>query len=352
MSCHEGAVLRPGDVFVDAVAGCLPDVVPVADAVAAGEYDAGEVERTGLLGATVAGETPAPDMGLAAAREALGRGGTDATELGMLLYTDVYHTGPDGWLPHSYLQRHLDCADALGAGIQQGCNGVFGALEIAAAYLQAAPRRPAALIVASTNLSFGLVDRWRCLRPDHVLADGASAVVLRRGSGFAQLVSIGGTTVVELEELHRGDEPLHPAGVLLGRKLDYADRFRAFARRNRDSTLALTLMKARTELLDRVLDEAGIGTTDVARVLCNHGSRASVEEAVLGPLGVPLSRSNWDFGRRIGHVGASDQILALNHLLDGDECAPGDHVLLYGMGPGLGLAAAVLRIVATPPWRR
>ncbi|GAA4832455.1 ketoacyl-ACP synthase III family protein [Saccharopolyspora rosea] len=343
--------MRPREVFVAGLGAHLPAVVPAAEAVAAGHWTAEQAERTGALGAAVAGDTPAPEMALSAARQALRRSGTEPGELGALLYADVYHAGPDGWLPHSHLQRQLGCGHAFAAGIRQGCNGLFGALELAAVHLQADARHPAALVVAADNFTSPLLDRWQCLHPEQVLADGASAAVLRRGAGFARLASISSTTVVELEELHRGGEPLHPAGVLRGRALDYAARFRAFARTAAPG-LGLALVKARTELLDRVLDEADIGAADLARVVCNHGSRASVEDALLSTLDVPLERSNWDFGRRIGHVGASDQLLSLEDLAGRDDLVAGEHVLLYGMGPGLSLAAAVLEIVDTPPWRR
>jgi 3-oxoacyl-[acyl-carrier-protein] synthase III len=40
----------------------------------------------------------------------------------------------------------------------------------------------------------------------------------------------------------------------------------------------------------------------------------------------------------------------MDHLLSRRELAPGDHLLLCGLGPGLNLAAAVIEILDLPPW--
>ncbi|MEV4113793.1 3-oxoacyl-[acyl-carrier-protein] synthase III C-terminal domain-containing protein [Nonomuraea sp. NPDC049695] len=60
---------------------------------------------------------------------------------------------------------------------------------------------------------------------------------------------------------------------------------------------------------------------------------------------------DWSYGRPpagIGHLGVSDQFVALDHLLGTGALAPGDHVLLLGFGAGTTLACAVLRILDVP----
>ncbi|RKT55642.1 ketoacyl-ACP synthase III family protein [Saccharothrix australiensis] len=342
--------MKVTDVHLAGLGSYLPEVVPIGVAVAQGAYSAEAAERTGLTGAAVAGEVPAPDMALTAARRLFERTGHDPAAVGLLLYADAFQAGPEGWFPHAYLQANLVGGEALAAGVRQGCNGVFGALELAAAYLGAAGRGASALITAADNMTSPLVDRWQCLRPDFILGDGATAVLLTRAPGFARLLSVGSVTVTGLEGLHRGDEPLHPPGAALGRPLDFAARFAAFAARGGMADAGLAVVKARGELLDRVLAEAGVEVPDLARVLYNHGSREYVENGLLGMLGLPLERSNWAFGRGVGHLGAGDQLMSLDHLLTAGELGAGDRVLLVGLGPGVTIAAAVLEITATPPW--
>lgn len=109
---------------------------------------------------------------------------------------------------------------------------------------------------------------------------------------------------------------------------------------------------ARTlEVVERTLTDAGIAIGDVTRVAYMNYSKEIVEQRCMAPLGLPLSMSTWDFGRRIGHLGASDQVVALDHLLATGELGPGDHLLMLGVGPGVTLSCAIVRILRPAPWR-
>lgn len=346
--------MRLADVFVGGLGTFVPDAMSIEDAVAAGVADPEFAERSGYTGAAVAGDLPPVEMALSATRQALERAGSSADPLSALFYVDNYDNGPIGWYPQSFLQRCAVGGDLLAAEVRQGCNGVLTALELAAGYLLGRSDRSAALIAAADNMSLPQINRWRCLSPDFIVGDGAAAVVLTRKPTFAQLLSVSSLTVPDLEGMHRGNEPLFPPGSSTGSDWDFARRIEDFYWRasNDDgvSHLWLPLVKARAELIDRVLDEAGIGIADVTRLAYNHAARQHVEEGLLGVLGLPLSRSNWEFGRHLGHLGACDQIVSLDHLLTSGALVPGDHVLMLGLSPGVNIAGAVVRIVDTPPW--
>ena len=89
---------------------------------------------------------------------------------------------------------------------------------------------------------------------------------------------------------------------------------------------------------------------NVTRVAVMNHSRSITEQMCEAALGLPLSRSAWEFGRTIGHCGASDQVLALEHLVITGELRPGDHLLMLGQGPGVVLSGAVVEIVYSPLW--
>jgi 3-oxoacyl-[acyl-carrier-protein] synthase III len=337
------------DIYITGLGVHLPEVVEMTTAVEQGWFDATQAEEAGLTGAAVAGELSGPEMALDATRQALSRSGQDPDELDLLLYVDVYHSGPDGWLPQSYVQRHALGGHTTAVGIRQGCNGLFGALELGASHLLADPGRKAALIVSADNLSSPLLDRWHAL-PGTVMGDGAAALVLSREPGFAALRSVCATTIPHLEGLHRGDEPLYPAGTPSGRKLDFISRFISFTQAGgMGPDGALIFVKTMDEVVGRALDEAGIDAGRITRVAFNNGARASVEDR-LGPLGFSMEQSTWEFGRRLGHLGASDQLVSMDHLLSTGELSAGDHLLLLGLGPGVSIAAAVVEILAVPPW--
>lgn len=341
--------MRTRGLFVSGTGVCVADRVAVADAVAAGWYEPDDAEASGFVSIAVAGDMPAVDLALNASRAALEHASTPAASLSHLFYADVYHSGPEGWLPYSYLQRHLDAGHAFGTGVRQGCNGMFGALELADAVLRAAPAGRAALLVCADNFSSPSLDRWRC-NPGLVMADGAGALVLSRERGFAEVLSVGSVTLSELEGMHRGTTPLHPADATVGRPPEFEARFAEFASSGGlGPGSGLEFVQQFVGLVGRLLDEADLELNQVARVLFNHASRELVEDR-LGPLGIKLDDTTWEFGSTVGHVGAADQVIAFDHLLTSGAIGPGSHLLLLGVGPGVNIAGAVIRVLAVPPW--
>lgn len=345
--------METADMYISGVGTYLPGTVSVDEAVAAGRYPAEEVELHGLVSVAVAGDVPPPEMALRAARGAVARSGRAPTDLDLLLYVSTWHQGPEGWPPQAYVQRHLVGDKVLAAQLKQGCNGMFAALELAASYLRGAPGRQAALLVTADNYGTPLVDRWRML-PGAVAGDAASAVVLDTEPGFARLASVCSTSVSQAEEMHRCAEPLFPPGITEGRTVDFAahnDRFRRRAVTDGDGTgVLVTLDERSAAVIDQALSEAGIKAGDVARVSCMNTSQEIADQVCEHRLGIPASRSTWAFGRTIGHCGASDQILALDHLIHRGELRPGDHLLMFAYGPGVTISAAVVEILESPAW--
>lgn len=351
--------MRTPEVYVKGLGVFLPDTVTTDEAVRDGRYPAFEAELHELGGAAVAGGTPAPEMALRAAQEAYKRCGHRPDETDLLLYADSWHQGPDGWQPQYHLQRHLVGDDVLAMEVRQGCNGMLGALELAAGYLRggtgsADGERPAtALLVAADNFGTPMMDRWT-MGPGYVAGDAGSAVVLTTEPSFAELLAVGSVAVSEAEQMHRGSEPLFPPGPTVGRPLDFRARnaeFKEAALAEGVGTGALVRVHGRTlELVQRTLSEANITLADVTRVAYMNYSREIVEQRCMAALGLPMDKSVWQFGRTVGHLGASDQIVALDHLVNAGELRPGDHLLMLGVGPGVTLSSAVVRIRHTAPW--
>jgi 3-oxoacyl-[acyl-carrier-protein] synthase-3/clorobiocin biosynthesis protein CloN2 len=330
--------MRAPGIYIGSVGSYLPDVVPT-----------GSDDEVSITGATVAGDMPPVEMALRAARLALARWTGTIDLIKLLLYVDIYPSGPEGWSPVGYLQREMLHGDMLGAGVRSGCNGVFHALELAAGQLRVMPDDAAALVTAADNVGSPLIDRWNVLE-GFAMSDNATALVLSRRPGFARLRSVHTRSLPELEQLHRGDEPLHPAGVVLGRKLDFTARARQFAKHfDFTESTALLMFKTLNEVVQQALAESDITLADVTRVSLTTEPQPKPDER-LKALGISPEISTWQYGRTIGHS-PNDQVLALNHLLDQGELRPGDHFLMIGIGPGINFAAAVIEIVDEIPWR-
>jgi 3-oxoacyl-[acyl-carrier-protein] synthase-3 len=343
--------VRTEGVFIKGIGVFLPEPMPIEQAVARGLYPEEDVELHELAGVAIAGDVAAPEMALQAAQEAVKRGDQRPEDVDLLLYADSWHQGPDGWQPQYYLQRHLLGGDVLAVEVRQGCNGMFAALELGAAYLRAGTAR-SALLVAADNFGTPMMDRWR-MGPGYIAGDGASAVVLSTEPSFAELLAVRSVAVPEAEEMHRGDEPLFPPGATTGRPLDFGARNADFKRRAMadGGMAALVRVHQQTlEVVERTLADAALDLGDITRLAYMNYSREIVEQRCMAPLGLPMSMSTWDFGRRLGHLGASDQIVSFDHLLTTGELRPGDHMLMLGVGPGVTLSCAVARVRRPAPW--
>jgi 3-oxoacyl-[acyl-carrier-protein] synthase III len=117
--------------------------------------------------------------------------------------------------------------------------------------------------------------------------------------------------------------------VTLGRSLDFAGRLRSKTAASEEVQAGFDRSRGVfVDIVDRALDEAGITREDLTKVAYITYSRELVEGACMTPLGLPMERSTWDYGRTVGHCGASDQLLSLDHVLETGELGPGDHILL------------------------
>ncbi|MFD0521820.1 ketoacyl-ACP synthase III family protein [Paractinoplanes durhamensis] len=195
--------MRVNDVYMNGIGVFRPEVMPVESAVEQGLFPAGEVATRGLTGAAVAGDLPAPDMAVRAAEDALKDSGLATSDLAALFYACVWHQGPDGWDPQHYLQRELIGDGPLTVGIREGCNGMLIGLDLAVGMLRADEAHTAAMVVASDNFGSPLIDRWSQGAGFTVLGDGASAMVLSKRAGFAQVLSSCTATFSMMEEAHR-----------------------------------------------------------------------------------------------------------------------------------------------------
>jgi 3-oxoacyl-[acyl-carrier-protein] synthase-3 len=340
--------MRTPDTYLRSIGVHLPAVVSIETAIADGRYPAGEAEYFRLRGAAVAGDVPAPELALRAARHAFERaGGLNPGDLDLLLYSDVWHQGPEGWDPQYYLQQRLVGGHVLSVEVRQGCCGLFSALHLAAGYL-----RPggSALLVGADNHGTPLVDRWRMIEGT-VMGDAGCALLITTDTGLARLRSVNVTVLPEAEAVNDGAVPMFPPDATLGRPLDFAARNRDFRKRLLEgdgARVMLAIEQTLMELVDRTLKEAGITLADVARVAFPHGRRDDLEHRGLNWLGLTIADTTWEFGAGVGHLGVSDQFVALDHLLATGALAAGDHVLLIGLGAGTTMACAVLEILDIP----
>jgi 3-oxoacyl-[acyl-carrier-protein] synthase III len=342
--------MRTENVYVDSVGVFLPEWMSAEQAVADGLYDEEVWKASGLIGTHVAGDVAALDMAVFASRIALERSELGLEDIGSHIHSGVYFQGPEGSYPPGYILRELAVEDASSLYLRQGCNGMLAALEVAVGRLTGAAHEEAVLLTTAQNFSSPSVDRWNGFGETYVLADGAAAALVGR-QGFAQLRSINSGTLPALEGWHRGQDSLLPYTDPNGVTFNVAERANWF----HETELSLpdtleTVTDFGIGIMQRALVDADLNETDLARVISINLAGQMVEFTVMAPLGLPMSRSSWDFGRTVGHAGAADLFISLEHLLCAGELSPGDHVMLTSQGPGWICSACVFTILERPNW--
>ncbi|MFJ6769813.1 ketoacyl-ACP synthase III family protein [Kitasatospora sp. NPDC091257] len=340
--------MRFEDVYVAGTGVWLAEPESARTAVEDGRYDAEQAEQDDLLSVCVADESTAPpDMAVQAATTALKRSGLDASEVGLLIHSGVWFQGVEMWPAASYVAGHALGRDAIAFGFQQECNAALGALELAARQIAGQPEK-AAVVTTADRFGAPLIKRWSS-EPGFVYGDGATAIVLSGRGGIARLLSTASGSDNAMEAVVRGPEL---KAVPTGEPLDLLGRVGHFMRTDagglREATQRVgAVMNA---AVDTALADAGVGREDIARVVVLASGRSRMEWQVPQLLGIPFEKSTWDFARRVGHLGAGDQIAALNHLLEHRRLAPGDRVLMVGGGSGFSCTCAVLEITGQPDW--
>ncbi|GAB3451307.1 ketoacyl-ACP synthase III family protein [Actinophytocola sediminis] len=330
-----------GDLFIRSTGAWLPQLVDVESAIASGRFDAALREVIDIAAVAVSVDADAPEMAARAAVTALDRAGVRAAEVGLLTHAcsvDQRHLAVG-----CYLQHAVGATDALAFEVRQGSSAAMAALEIAGNWLRANDSGTA-LITAGDRFAGPSFDRWRTAA-GMILADAGAGAVLSADSGFARLVASAHRSAPQFEDAIRfevmsADQTGSIDGLVAKRHLDERVGRGGLSQVLADNTRAV---------LTEVLDLAGVELTAIQHVVVPHMGRRTLELILFAPFGLPVPRSTWDYGRRIGHAGACDPLLGLNHLVESGALTPGEHVLVFAIGGGFTWEAAVFEIVDRPP---
>jgi len=339
--------MKVGDIHFRGIGTATTRSVDTAHAVKMGLYDPRERDRSELVSISVAGDTPAPDLAVEAARSALHQSGCAPDEFSALFHTNVHPQGPDGWSAQHYINHRTIDRPVTSVEIRNGCVGFLSSLHLAVCYLTVAPQPATVLLTCADNFDTPAVDRWRASNL-FVLADGGGAAVLSTRPGFARLLAINSVSNPELEVRHRGSEKLFPPGLTAGGTLNFHERTEYV--RQRQLTGAMPLLEdfggVLVDTVDQTLAEAGVTLNEIARVVHDGFNRWAVRDIFLDPVGIEEQRGIWEFTRRLGHAGPLDQLRGLDYLWRNHEVDTGDKVLLFSDAPGMEAACAVLEITA------
>lgn len=337
--------MRVDDLHVNGVGCDLGALTPVAVPLAAGEFTADDAARTGQRSTAVA-ELHGPELAVRAGREALRQARTTtAVQPSLCLHAGIYHSGIDFWHAASYVRDQLGIGAGPGLTLEVGAmsNSMIASMDVAASMLRGRPDHEAALITTGDRFGAPGFPHWST-DIGIVYGDAGSAVVMSRQPGIARIRSIASFTDPSLEGLQRGDEPFRLASVAAHRSIDIRRRKRQWLSHRGATDVNVRNGDAVATVVKTALTDAGLDLPDLVKICAPHYGRRLVQTQILRPLGITEDRTMTELGLRVGHLGASDQIVALAHLLRDGETTVGDHVLLLGIGVGMTWTAVVLEL--------
>jgi len=293
------------------------------------------VERTGIRERRVAGPDEAlSDVSLPAAKDALDQAGVDPSSLDLIVVATVT---PDMFFPSTgaILADRLGAKDAAAYDLSAGCTGFVYALAQAHGMV-AGGLVDHALVVGGDVLS-RIVD-WEDRSTCVLFGDGAGAVVMER-------VREGGFLGFELGADGSGGKQLYmPAG---GSRAP-ATAETVAARQHYAKMNGREVFKFATRVLvdsaEKVLDECGVPVDDVD-VYVPHQANVRIIDHARRKLGISEERTvvNVD---RFGNTSSGSIPLALGDAEIDGRLAPGEMVLMTGMGAGLTWGSALIEWTA------
>jgi 3-oxoacyl-[acyl-carrier-protein] synthase-3 len=97
-------------------------------------------------------------------------------------------------------------------------------------------------------------------------------------------------------------------------------------------------------VVETALAEAGTSIGEARWVVPPFVGTTAFEHGYERPLGLDRGRTLLELGLRLGHLGGSDHLYALDHLLRDGTAEPGDKIVLIGVGGGFTFTCVVLEI--------
>ncbi len=289
-------------------------------------------QRTGIRSRRIADSgTPASELGIEAAREALTASGTDPGDIGLVICASV---SPDQLMPATAAR----IAAAVGAGnagaydVLAGCTGFIYALGAAASSV-AAGLAERVLVVGAEVISSILdwEDRSTCV----LFGDGAGAAIVAPAEGRGRLLGFdlgNDGTGADLLEVPAGGSRLPASAQTVQQRLH-------FLRMNGREVYRFAT-RVVPESAERILAEAGRSVAEVD-LFVPHQANQRIIDVAAKKLGIPEDRVLSSLAE-YGNTSCASIPISLAHALEQDRLHDGDLVLLTGFGAGLSWGSCLL----------
>jgi 3-oxoacyl-[acyl-carrier-protein] synthase-3 len=272
-----------------------------------------------------------------AARDALIRGGVEATEIDMLMVTSGTVPEYFNWDLSAAVARELGLRRTPTLLLYQACaSAVLGFAQVAGVFATRDEIRTV-LYVSTERVSEAHVRRLGGPTAD---SDGAVAVVLRRGHGELRWLATEEVRDSEYAHFFRVEyggsaAPVPPAGVS---NLTTNPAEQVYHHFRDDQEGFQTFLKACDDRLVEAVDgacaRAGLARRSLSRVLLLHDNQPSMRDAADG-LRIPIEQTNAETAAALGHFGGLDPLMSLAVYHERGDLVPGEILALAGMSAGM-----------------
>lgn len=306
----------------------LSEIVPVLPAErVVPPRQADRNNRTGYISIAVEGARSGGELALDAMRGVIERiGKHEAARAGGIMHASIADQGMGiFWNPAMALQdaANATCASAL--SFRQGCNGLMVAVEQAA---RMGFENGPVIIVGSDCFVDPNFDRFAA---DYgiMYGDGAAGFVANNRPGRFRVIDFEQISSPELAALHNGHG--FRSGDIRAAKKRYLEQ-------NGKGRLTNATRQAMHRLREKA-DEHG-----VERFLFPNLGRELLEENYYPAFDRAEERSATEIGRCLGHLGTTDQVIALEMLWERGDVIAGTRLMLIGAGSGFCWSGIVVEV--------
>lgn len=332
------------DIFLNACHHYLPSQsLTVADAVSQGLYAQEDALRDDYQSVSIETELWPFDMATNVAQQVLTDANITPTAVSFLSYSYIHRQGHKPlWQPAAYLQRHSGAKNALAISLNHGCNSMMLAAKLAIDHLSA-NAQGTALVVSADRFSESGFDRFKS---DYgvIYGDAAVAAVFSCRQGPFKVLDFQHSSVPELEEMHRSAVPTAEGELTIAAMHDTKETKKAFLTQHGKARFIDLMHKALSNLSEQLQTQRLSASAQADYVILPNVG-LSIQSSLYRLIFTPLAKTTlWDFGRTIGHAGASDQFLGLAHLWQSGRLRPGQKILLVGAGAGFSCSTLLLEV--------
>lgn len=279
-------------------------------------------------------------MAMHAARVALERAQVAPEELDLILYSGSMHKDFYVWSAANRIQHLLGARNAWAFEVVALCTTNVLALKVARDLMVADERLRTVLICGGHRTADLINFQDHTTRFLFNLADGGSAMVLRRDHPSNRILDSAFITDASLSEdvtIPAGGTrlPTSPATLTAGQHTFHvADT--AHLKAGLDGISEAHFV----QVVRQAVERSGARVSDIAFLAINH-MKPSMHTKILAELGLSAEQSLYlaDYG----HIGAPDQVLALELAQAQDRLHDGDLVVLASAGLGFTWGATAVR---------